>query len=179
MTNPSELKLTWNPAFDPWRKISATKTWAYAGKQGARNLTALDTFLIQLANNAHAYGLSFDVMVAMSLLETDTWRARHWVDHLNPGSIGITDIQDFGYDWDDGVEAAHAMTVHFSVYAVGFDWRMMRDKIIQHDPRYLAVFEAGFAGTCKTLADLGNGKWASDPKYAQKVAARYDLLRAL
>jgi hypothetical protein len=40
------------------------------------------------------------------------------------------------------------------------------------DPRYLAVFDAGFAGTVHALGDLGNGRWATDPNYAALIAAK-------
>jgi hypothetical protein len=34
------------------------------------------------------------------------------------------------------------------------------------------VYAAGYAGTVTLLSDLGNGKWAADPDYAEKIAAR-------
>ena len=39
------------------------------------------------------------------------------------------------------------------------------------DPTYQNVFNAGWAGTIRTIADLA-GTWAVDPEYANKIVNR-------
>ena len=39
------------------------------------------------------------------------------------------------------------------------------------DPTYQRVFQAGWAGTIRTIADL-SGTWAVDPEYHHKIVAR-------
>lgn len=180
MTRPYEIKCTWNPQTDPWRGVGVSKMLRFCRANGTLRMTDTEDFLLELAELSYRYGYNFDVLAAMWYLETDLGRKPHWGERLNPGSIGIGDVTDLGYKWDTGEDAAKAMIAHFSVYVSGWREDMARDGILGKNPRYFAVWEEpNFPKSVNTVAQLGNGRWASDPSYATKVATRYDSLRAL
>ena len=107
--------------------------------------------------------------------ETGVGTSEHWRTRLNPGGIGVTDGGDDGLGWADGPSAARAMLVHLSAYVRGYDpafWPW-----ISSDPRYVLVLQSGFGQSVRTLADLGNGRWATDPHYARKCFAHLMSMR--
>lgn len=112
----------------------------------------------------------------MWCLETGRGTSAHWADRLNPGGIGVTDAWDAGLGWTSGADAAGAMMAHLSAYVRGYDHALW--KCIRLDPRYTAPLVAGYGASVTTLADLGNGRWATDPQYAGKAAGHVAALRA-
>ena len=131
-------------------------------------------FLASAFGECRDRGVNPDVLVGMSHLETGGWTSMRWRDHGNPGGIGATDDGAIGHSFPDGLIAARAMAVHLVAYARGRDDRIA--DWIPLDPRYSAVEAAGFADSVRTLAGLGNGKWATDPRYDRKVASRIEQL---
>lgn len=150
---------------------------------GARRIDEIDAYVNELHRLCTLVGFDWRILFAQAWHETDGFRSHWWNTRLNPAGIGITGDprqNDASHTWANGTEAARAHVAHMYAYATkptdgskstvltqalgGFPW--------QFDPRYSAVFDAGFAGTVRTLGDLGNGKWATDPRYAEKIVAK-------
>ena len=144
----------------------ATETATLRGtvdpEQAARYHDALYTYAAQIDLNA-------DVLVAQWDLETDRGRDPDWTETGNPAGLGVfSDGTTLGYDFTP-TEAALAHVAHMALYVgipIPESWR-------EADPRYEAAVAAGFAGSVTTTADLGNGRWAEDPDYGDKLEARY------
>lgn len=166
--DPATLPLVVGPNYRPVLKPEMAQ--ALARRLGAVRVDQVDALTAELYRLGTTYGYNPDILLGMTNLETDTWRSPHWKEGLNPGGIGVTDQHDFKIAFASGVEAARAMVVHFLAYAAGHDNRFAPYIVL--DPRFIEVHKAGFAGVAKTLADFGNGRWATDPLYAQKVAGR-------
>jgi len=94
-------------------------------------------------------------------------------NRYNPAGIGITDVQDLGYRFAGGKEAAQAHVVHHARYEIPVSdsaaWTALLP-YISLDPRYSAVPVAN-RGTVKTVNDLG-GKWWSETQGAANLAIR-------
>lgn len=124
-------------------------------------------------------GLDAAIIVAQSAEETgsgggDGWVSTIWRDRLNPAGIGVTDTQDYGYSFATGVAAARAHVAHLFAYVFG-DTKALPADLVGADPRYQAVFDAGYAGTAQVIDDLST-TWASDPNYGPSIAARGDAI---
>lgn len=119
--------------------------------------------------------VSFDarILFAQAAHETADFTSSWFRTRLNPAGIGITGdpAQDAAsHTWKSGTEAARAHVVHMWAYAKGsIQLGHPLREYVDDDPRYPNVFDAGFAGTVRTLGDLGNGKWATDPNYAPQI----------
>ena len=166
---PLKVKTSYTPI------LSVDLVMRHAKAVGASRLTELDQMVYSCFSSLKTMGLNPDVLVGISNLETDHWRSAAWADRLNPGGIGITDSQDQMISFTNGTDAGMALGVHLMAYAFGHNNKFA--KYIHLDPRFIKVHQAGFAGIAKVLGDLGNGKWATDPLYASKVAARIEEMR--
>lgn len=167
---PSAVPLTMRAGHVPI--LAAERVLRHAEAVGAARMDDVAAFVRTACGELRALGINPDAILGMSCLETDHWRSRIWATRLNPGGLGVTDGHDLGYGFATGRLAALAMGVHLMAYAKGHDNRLA--PYIHLDPRFAAVHAAGFAGSARTLAGLGNGKWASDPDYKVKVAARIE-----
>lgn len=140
-----------------------------AKRRGAQRLDFLLPYLTALYADAATVGIRADVLVAQWDLETGAGTSVAWLTTGNPAGLGI---------FDDGTTqglsfapeaAARAQTVHMLAY-LGIeppeDWK-------RFDVRWQAVVDAGYVGTVTTTADLGNGRWATDPHYGSKLEARH------
>ncbi|MGI9254136.1 MAG: N-acetylmuramoyl-L-alanine amidase [Thermomicrobiales bacterium] len=154
---------------------TAAQARAYARARGARRLEAVDTFITELWALGTMAGYDPAVVFAQFCDETGVGTSAAWQNRLNPGAIGITDGADAGIAFRDGTDAARAMLVHLSVFVRGYDpalWRW-----IALDPRYLEPLKLGFGATVRQLDDLGGGRWASNPRYADQIASHLAAIR--
>ncbi len=62
----------------------------FATHYGAQRTPDVELYFQEVYRLAPQVGLDPGIVVAQSALETDTWRTGYWVNHLNPGAIGIT-----------------------------------------------------------------------------------------
>lgn len=155
---------------------TAAQAKAYARARGARRLEEVDAFIDELWRLGDGAGYDPAVVFAQFCDETGTGTSLAWATRLNPGGIGITDGFDAGIGFRSGAEAARAMLVHLSAYVRGYDHAFW--PFIALDPRYLEPLKKGWGGTVRRLADLGNGKWATNPAYARQIAAHLATIRA-
>lgn len=156
---------------------------SYARQNGAKRLAEVEALVDELY--VLAPKLSFDpfMIAVQSAHETGDpsdgrgWRSPIWETRLNPAGLGVTDGGDQGIAYQNGRDAARALLVHHAAYVFG----RLPDPLkpyLSLDPRYQAVFAAGFAGTVTNWGDYGGGKWATDPNYASKLMAKADLIRS-
>lgn len=142
---------------------------------------AVQEYIFEVYRLAPLVGIDPAIVVAQGAEETDNWRSAPWRNWLNPAGLGITyKGQDPGYRWKDGADAARAQIVHLYTYAMAGNGATaeQQKRFAEHiepylnlDPRWTNVIDAGWGGTVRTVADL-SGKWATDPKYAEKIAAK-------
>lgn len=138
---------------------------------------AVRMYLVELKRLCDLVGFDFRILAAQSAHETDNWTSHYWTERRNPAGIGITGDpaqNEESHTWANGTEAAQAHVVHMCAYTGSFhvDSEEIPYDYVELDPRYKAVFDAGFADTVEALGDLGNGRWATDPTYATQIAAK-------
>jgi hypothetical protein len=157
------------------------------------NIDTVRQYLEEVYRLAPLVGIDPAIVVAQSAVESGNWGAipgagaTAWLERRNPGSIGVTstgkpgekDI-DAGHSWKDGTDAARGQIVHMLAYSSSMKMTYEQmgqamQAVEEHkrlDPRFDAVIDAGYLGSVVLLSDLGNGKWAADPKYAEAIARR-------
>lgn len=171
-----------SPLRAPFPSSALGQAIAYADDRGPSDTTETSVvveYLSELARLCRLVGLDFRVLAAQSAEETATWTSFWWKTRRNPAGIGITgdDAQNAASQtWRTGTEAARAQVVHMAAYVYGdrgadTEWAPIITPLVRYDRRYEAVFSAGFDGTVHRLGDLGNGKWAADPKYATTISS--------
>lgn len=125
-------------------------------------------------------GFDFRILFAQAWHETDGFTSKWWRERLNPAGIGITGDpaqNEASHTWTNGKDAARAHVAHMLAYDATSRVLSHRfDDLMKFDPRFVTVYEAGLNQSVRTLGDLGNGKWATDPNYAQKIAAKANQL---
>ena len=138
-------------------------------------------YLKELVRLCKLVDFDWRILYAQAWHETAGFTSRWWTERLNPAGIGITGDpaqNAASHTWANGTDAARAHVVHLALYVFGetVTWSpavaSALDDWTNFDPRLQAVSDAGFAGTVRFLRDLGNGRWATDPNYAEKIAAR-------
>lgn len=168
--NPREVPLL-GPA-----TAAPAQARAYARARNAARLDAVDAFIDELWRLGAVAGYDPAVIFAQFCDETGTGTSVHWATRLNPGGIGVTDDNDQGISFANGVDAARAMVTHLSTYVRGYDPALWQ--FISLDPRYSEPLKQGWGGTVRVLTDLGGGKWATNPRYAWQIAGHLAALRA-
>jgi hypothetical protein len=123
-----------------------------------------------------ATGYSSEIVIAQWAVETGVGISPAWTGRYNPAGIGITDGGDLGYTWKTAADGARVQEVHLSAYVDGYVTGLRT--YLDLDPRYLLVLKTAWATTVKTVQDL-QGKWATDPQYATKIAGRIEELRSI
>jgi hypothetical protein len=107
-------------------------------------------------------GVNHDIMFCQMWLETAGFTADYWTNRNNPGGIGATDDNPDGALFfptkTDGLIAHFA---HMLTYTRGD-----ANPLASHDPRFKLVQHRG---DIRTIGQLGNGVWATDPGYAGKI----------
>ena len=154
---------------------TARQAVTYARSRNARRIDAVEAFAAELWRVGTACGYDPAVVFAQFCDETGVGTSDAWATRLNPGGIGITDGEDQGIAFESGEQAARAMLVHLSAYVRGYDPGLWQH--LHLDPRYLLVLEAGLGQSVRVLADLGNGRWATNPAYATQIAGHLERLR--
>jgi hypothetical protein len=127
----------------------------------------------------HLIGLDASLLVSHAALETgdedegkafldENWATedeyRAAANRYNIAGIGITDDEDHGYGFPDGLTAARAFVVHHARYELPPDdpaWEHL-EPYVHLDPRFDAV-PAANGGTVRTVADM-TGKWWTNPQ---------------
>lgn len=146
---------------------------------GAKRTREIFAYRKELTRLCRLVGFNEDILLAQAMHETDDFRSHWWEAELNPAGIGIFDdgsTQRMAYK--TGTDAARAHVVHMAAYVYGGllgPWESLKDYRYL-DPRYQAVFDAGLNKSVKVLGDLGGGRWATDPKYAEKIAAKANAI---
>lgn len=123
------------------------------------------------------------ILFAQAAHETADFSSHWWQARRNVAGIGITGDtaqNEASHTWKNGIEAARAHVVHMCAYVFGnITHEEPRVELLPYmnlDPRWNAVFDAGFMGTVHILGDLGSGKWATDPNYAPQIAAKANAI---
>jgi hypothetical protein len=158
---------------------TVSQAMAYAVTQRADRQVFLHEYFTELYRLCAKYQLDFSILVAQSANETGKWKSAIWNEYGNPAGIGVTgsDVSSGPNEslvYENGKDAARAHVVHMQAYVRGaipentelYDY-------IEFDPRYEAVFEAGYDGTIRRIQDFNvNGKWAlltKPPPYGQRI----------
>lgn len=150
-------------------------TFVIENRPGPLSRHEADTldYLNEVYRLAPLVGIDPAIVVAQSALETGNWTSEHWTERRNPAGIGVTDGHDYGHSWANGTDAARAQIVHLWIYT---HVETAPDRVaiwpyLDLDPRFMNVVRQGWQGTVRTIRDL-TGKWATDPRYAEKIAKR-------
>ena len=170
--------LTTSPLAGP-PTATAPQAKRYARQRGARRLDDLGSYVDEVWRLGTMVGYDPAVIFAQFCDETGVGTAPHWVERLNPAGLGVLEdrwrpVHDLGIGFSTGVDAARAHIVHLSAYVTGYEPRLQ--PYLGLDPRWQAVFVAGYAGIAATIADLA-GRWASNPRYAEQIAGHLRRLR--
>jgi len=149
---------------------SAAAAYETAKRRGAQRLDFLRDYLDDLYTKAAVVGVDADCLVAQADLETDSFRSAYYVRDGNVAGFGaFDDGSNLGLQYG-ALKAARGHVAHMCAYLGLTD---IPAYLIAADPRWQAVADAGYVGTVTTTSDLGKGRWATDPKYAEKLYARY------
>ena len=154
----------------------------FAMETNAQPARDIERYLDEVFRLAPLVGIDPAIVVAQSALETGNWTSEAWVKRRNPAGIGILGDPggpdtDLGYAWKNGTDAARAQIIHLAVYRWGGAtawpddvWKVLGG-FAELDPRFFAVLNKKLGGTVRTIRDL-NGKWATVPDYADRIAKR-------
>ena len=100
-------------------------------------------------------------------------------DQYNFAGLGATGGGVPGHRFPSPEAGIRAVVAHHLGYCLGaaHHWPEatleMEEGIVPwfyFDPRYTALINSGRSGTVTVLGDYGNGNWAQDPDYAEKIA---------
>lgn len=152
---------------------SAEQAHAYADQVSALRPDEAHRYIDEMYRLSSETGFDAAILIAQSVHETGDWQSSWWSERLNPAGIGITGDpaeNEASKYFADGIEAARAQVAHMHAYVYG-DTRPLPSELEGTDPRYQAVFDAGYAGTVDTIADLAT-QWAVDPSYAEGISDR-------
>jgi hypothetical protein len=161
-----------NTIVGPARGSVAT-AMAFARSAGALRIVDVERYVVEIYRLAPEMGFDPAILVAQSAHETGNWRSSWWNQRLNPAGLGVTGdptqnaaSPTFG----SGTMAARAQIAHMHAEVFGSS-RPLPAVLQGVDPTYQRVFEAGWAGTIRTIADLA-GTWATDPDYDTKLVRK-------
>ena len=141
-----------------------------ARSTGSKRLDEVERYVTEVYRVAPQLGFDPALIVAQSALETGYWKSDWWELRLNPAGIGITghpEQENASPTFANGTMAARAQLAHMHAEVYG-NARTLPQILQGVDPTYQRVFEAGWAGTIRTLEDL-SGTWAVDPNYHLKI----------
>lgn len=148
----------------------ATRAMTFARAAGAVRMDEVERYVREIYRLAPQIGFDPALLVAQSALETGNWRSDWWLYRLNPAGIGVTGDPAQNSDsptFADGTMAARGQIAHMHAEVYGRS-RPLPEVLQGVDPTYQRVFDAGWAGTIRTLEDLA-GTWAADPHYDAKL----------
>lgn len=165
--------MTPDDAIEAASRGSAEQARAYADRVGALRPDEAQRHIDEIYRLGAEVGFDAAILIAQSVHETGDWQSVWWSERLNPAGIGITGDpaeNEASKYFADGIEAARAQVAHMHAYVYG-DTRPLPAELEGTDPRYQAVFDAGYAGSVDTIADLAT-QWATDPSYAEGICNR-------
>ncbi len=160
---------TTNSIIGPTRG-SASQAIGYARRAGAVRMDEVERYIREIYRLAPQVGFDPALLVSQSALETGNWRSKWWKERLNPSGLGITGSKgqnNASQKFPSGTIAARAQIAHMHAEVYGTS-RPFPHVLQGVDVSYQNVYDAGWAGTIRTLEDL-SGTWAADPKYHTKV----------
>lgn len=146
----------------------------YSFPADARHPAEVVSYAEELRRLCELVGFDFRILFAQAWHETAGFTSDWWTERLNPAGIGITGDpaqNAASHTWANGTDAARAHVAHMWAYVEGTTGDAVSNAYKGYDPRFQNVFDAGYDGTVRTLNDL-TGKWATDPRYAEKIAAK-------
>jgi uncharacterized protein YraI len=149
---------------------SADGAIAFARSAGAVRMDEVERYIREVYRLAPQIGFDPAILVAQSALETGYWKSDWWSLRLNPAGIGVTGDpaqNSASPTFPSGTVAARAQIAHMHAEVFG-NSRPLPQVLQGVDPTYQRVFEAGWAGTIRTINDLA-GTWAVDPQYGHKI----------
>jgi hypothetical protein len=149
---------------------SAEAAFDVAKRRGAKRLDFTRDYFAALYADCAARGIDADVLVAQWDLETGAGTSEYWERDGNPAGLAAFDD---GSNWGltfSPQKAARAHVTHMARYLGMSD---VPAAWIEADARWKAVADAGFVGKVTTTSDLGNGRWATDREYGNKLRERY------
>ena len=136
-------------------------------------------YVLELERLCYLIGFDFGLLFSQFCHESDDASSPIFLARGNGIGLGVTDGGDDGIAFQNGTDAARAHVIHMSEY-IGVGWAKAEDKLSPYlhlDPRLDEISRAGWAGTVRTLNDL-TGKWATDPRYGEKIAAKANAVLA-
>lgn len=147
---------------------TADETIAFAQRAGAQRMDEVEKYIREMYRLAPTLGFDPAILIAQSALETGYWKSERWVNELNPAGLGITGNPGDRFDFfESGTNAARAQMAHMHAEVYGRSQEL--PAVLQGvDPTYEHVFQAGWAGTIRTIEDL-SGTWAVDTEYHHKI----------
>jgi len=142
-------------------------------KTPSSKLEFTKAYLRELWRLCELTGIDFAFAASQFAHETARGTSDAWIDEGNPAGIGIMDGgQRESMIYDTGEKAARAQMVHLYAYVLGkIPQNSELFNYISLDPRYDNVFSGNMGGTIKRIEQFGNGKWATDPNYAEGIVA--------
>ena len=152
---------------------SADEAIGYARRAGVVRMKEVERYIREVYRLAPQVGLDPALLVSQSALETGNWHSRWWRGRLNPAGLGITGHKgqnNASAKFSSGTMAARAHIAHMHAEVYG-SARPLPGVLQGVDVTYQNVFDAGWAGTIRTLADL-SGTWATDPAYHTKIVRK-------
>lgn len=130
----------------------------------------VELYIQEVYRLAPTIGFDPAILVAQSALETGYWTSDWWAERLNPAGLGITGdpaAEKESTYFESGTISARAQLAHMHAEVYGRSQEL--PAILQGvDKTYEHVFQAGWAGTIRTIEDL-SGTWAVDPLYHTKI----------
>src|SRR6478609_1775007 len=140
-------------------------------KTPSSKLEFTKAYLRELWRLCELTGIDFAFAASQFAHETARGTSNAWIDEGNPAGIGIMDGgQRESMIYDTGEKAARAQMVHLYAYVLGkIPQNSELFNYISLDPRYDNVFSGNMGGTIKRIEQFGNGKWATDPNYAEGI----------
>ena len=143
---------------------------ALAERAGATRLDEVARYVREIYRLAPAVGFDPAILIAQSALETGYWQSDWWQLRLNAAGLGITGDprqEEGSQTFANGTMSARGQIAHMHAEVYGTS-RALPDVLQGADATYQRVFDAGWAGTVRTIEDLV-GTWAVDPQYAEKI----------
>jgi hypothetical protein len=159
------------------RTASLSQCLAYVPDDAAQP-GSVRIYLRELSRMAHIAGLDLAVLAAQAAHECSRWRSPLAASHRNYAGMKTADAAEY-VTFPGGKTMARAQVVQMTAYVYG-DVALPTTitKYLSVAPRYEIALDA-YGGSVEHLSDLGNGRWAEDPNYAQGVAAHLERIRAM
>lgn len=143
---------------------------AFASRAGALRMDEVERYIREVYRLAPQVGFDPAIIIAQSALETGYWKSPWWETRLNPAGLGITGDpyqENASPTFESGIISARGQLAHMHAEVYGAK-QPLPTELQGVDPTYQNVFNAGWAGTIRTIEDL-SGTWAVDPIYDTKI----------